>query len=209
MKKVGISLGWNCNGAIHGVEVGIRGKKDGYLTCPFDEMVTNLSGIIKCLDEDFKYFCDDNCLKIIKCTSELEHLQHVKNEELLHNTYYNFIFNHESPGHANLYKTQNWSGGINHYIDNNYKEFKIRYNKRITNFLNYINDPNNYIIFILHGYNDTCESIIELKSVLNSKYPNLKYELYFLPIYYDKNIIVHHYNLLNVSNNNLEKDLYT
>jgi hypothetical protein len=208
MNKIGISLGWNCNSAIHGVQNGIRmSKKDGYLTCPFDEMVTNLSGLIKCLHDDFKYFCDDAYLTINTCTSESEHLQHIKNDNLIHNTYYNFIFNHESPGHANLYLTQQWSGGIDHYVKDNYKEFKNRYNRRINNFLNYINDPNNYITFIIHGYSEQNENITELKNVLNKKYPNLKYELYILPVHYDKNIIVEHYKLMNVSNDELEKDL--
>jgi hypothetical protein len=50
MNKVGISLGWNCNSAIYGVNNGIRlEKKDGYKTCPFDEMLSNLPGIIKCI----------------------------------------------------------------------------------------------------------------------------------------------------------------
>jgi hypothetical protein len=94
INKVGISLGWNCNSAVIGVKNGIRGKKtDGYLTCPFDEMVTNLSGIIKCLENDFKYFCDDKYLTICKCQSESKHLQHIKDDNLIFNTYYNFIFN--------------------------------------------------------------------------------------------------------------------
>jgi hypothetical protein len=51
----GISLGWNCSTASHGVEIGLRGvKARGYKTCPFDEMLSNLKGIILCLSEDFK-----------------------------------------------------------------------------------------------------------------------------------------------------------
>ena len=44
MNQVGISLGWNCNSASYGVDNGIRKRKiDGYMTCPFDEMVTNIN----------------------------------------------------------------------------------------------------------------------------------------------------------------------
>ena len=43
------------------------------------------------------------------------------------NTKYNFLFNHESPGHANLFQTQNWEGGKFHYIDNDFTNFKNRF----------------------------------------------------------------------------------
>ena len=205
MPKIAISLGWNCNGAVHGVEIGIRKtKSEGYLTCPFDEMVTNLSGIIKCIKNDFKYFCDENFLTIIKCTSDSPNLSYAKNDNLIRNIYYNFIYNHESPGHANLYITQNWVGGINHYIDNDYKEFKIRYNRRIENFYSYLHNPDNEIIFILHGYNESNPNIFFLKTVLEEKFPNLKYELYFLPVHYDKNIILDQYGLMGYSDEDLE-----
>jgi GDP-D-mannose dehydratase len=42
---------------------------------------------------------------------------------MIYNKKYNFIFNHESPGHANLFVSQNWTKGINHYIMNDYEEF--------------------------------------------------------------------------------------
>jgi hypothetical protein len=59
MQKIAISLGWNCNSAIYGVENSIRKtKKEGYLTCPFDEMVTNYKGIIECIKDDFEFLCD-------------------------------------------------------------------------------------------------------------------------------------------------------
>jgi hypothetical protein len=205
MPKIAISLGWNCNGAIHGVETGIRKtKKEGYLTCPFDELVSNLSGVIKCIDEDFKNFYDENFLSIIQCKGDSPNFSHIKDDKLIRNTYYNFIYNHESPGHANLYISQNWKGGINHYIDNNYKEFKNRYIKRISNFYSYLNNPENEIIFILHGYNESNSQILLLKTVLEKKFPNLKYELYFLPVHYDKNIIADHYKLMGYSENDLE-----
>jgi len=64
MKSVGISLGWNCEGASRSVDMGIRGiRANGYTTCPFDEMLTNYEGLILCLKEDFKYFCDPTYLK--------------------------------------------------------------------------------------------------------------------------------------------------
>ena len=191
MNKIGISLGWNCNGAIYGVQTGIRKKKEeGYLTCPFDEMVTNLSGIIKCFEEDFINFYNPDYLDLVE----------YKGDNLIRNNYYNFIYNHESPGHANLYITQNWKGGINHYIDNNYEQFKNRYKRRIDNLLNYLNNNENYIIFILHGYTSDNKNIQKLNNVFQNKFPNLKYEFFFLEVHYDKTVIYEHYNLMGVSN---------
>jgi hypothetical protein len=204
MNKVGISLGWNCNGAIHGVKTGIRlSKKNGYLTCPFDEMVSNLSGIIKCIEDDFKFFCDINYLKLKEVQSVYDNKL---TENIIQNTYYKFLYNHESPGHANLYLTQQWDGGINHYIDNNYYNFIKRYKKRIENFNNYLNNEENYIIFILHGYDKNSENIKKLDNLIKIKYPNLKYEFYFLDVNYDKTIIYNAYKDMGYLDNSIELD---
>lgn len=174
MNEDAISLGWNCESAMKGVDLGIRKRKaNGYLTCPFDECLTNYDGIILCLKEDFKYFCDISYLKIIVAPFSVGGV--VKNERLIYNTRYNFIFNHESPDHANLYISQNWTGGQNHYIDNNYALFIERYNHRINNFRKYVNDPNNKITFIIGKFNP---DINELSEMLKEYYPNLKYNLF-------------------------------
>jgi hypothetical protein len=55
------------------------------------------------------------------------------------NTRYGFIFNHESPGHANLYITEKWEGGKEHFVKNDFLEFKKRYSSRIQNFRGYMN----------------------------------------------------------------------
>ena len=169
---VGISLGWNCNAAIEGVRLNIRKtKKEGYLTCPFDAMVANLEGVIKCLEEDFENFCKSIYLDFVTRPQNVTHLSHLKeNEKLLRNNYYGFLFNHESPGHSDLYITQNWKGGINHYVDNDYFEFKQRYNRRIDNFRNYLKGQNE-ITFIIHRYrtDETDRNIIKLNDVLKRR----------------------------------------
>lgn len=183
MNNVGISLGWNCNSAIYGINNSIRRKKhEGYNTCPFDEMLSNYKGIINCINDDFKYFCDCRYLSIITVTKDTPELKHIYGQTLIINTYYNFIFNHESPGHGNLYLTQKWEGGINHYINNNYKEFIKRYEKRINNFINYLKDTNNNITFILHRYNIDHNNIMELQTVITNKYPNLKFNIHIYNI---------------------------
>ena len=182
--SVGISLGWNCEPAIYGVNSGIRKRKEeGYTTCVFDEMVSNYPGVIQCLEEDFEGFVDPHNL-------ELRNI----GETMIYNTKYNFWFNHESPGHANLYITQNWEHGINHFIINNYKYFIERYKRRIENFRNYLRSGN-HIYFILNRYNTRCvEKISKLNETIQRKYPDLSYEFVFCPTensYFVRQHLVH------------------
>jgi hypothetical protein len=164
--KIGISLGNVCNSAMWGVQNGIRQtKENGYNTCVFDLMISNYDGVVKCINEDFNNFCNHHYL--------------VLTDAGIYNTYYNFEFNHESPDHANLYVVENWPGGKMHFVDNNFFEFKKRYRQRIHNFINYLMDKNNYIVFIFQFFYDTNKNddFIELRQALSLKYPHLKYEI--------------------------------
>uniref|UniRef100_A0A6C0D8H2 Uncharacterized protein n=1 Tax=viral metagenome TaxID=1070528 RepID=A0A6C0D8H2_9ZZZZ len=114
-KSVGISLGWNCHSAVWGVNNNIREKKEnGYNTCPFDMMITNYPGIVECIKNDFKHLYDENYLELVYAND---------NESTIINTKYRFGFNHESPGHADLYLIENWPSGKNHFVSNNYENF--------------------------------------------------------------------------------------
>ncbi len=170
MKFIGISLGDVCYAAEWAVENGLRKRKqDGYKTCPFDLMVSNYTGVIKCIEDDFKYFCDTNYLQL--------------NDNIIYNTYYNFGFNHESPYHCDIYLHENWPEGANHFVNNNYLHFIQRYNRRIQSFRNYLNDPDNCITFIIYfGYDGTPKDrkLLELREALSIKYPNLKYKIKIL-----------------------------
>jgi hypothetical protein len=157
-----ISLGWNCSTTMKGVELGIRdSRKNGYLTCPFDLANTNYLGILFCLKEDFMYFCDPNyiILKEFPITDK-----YYPGEKLIYNTRYNFIFNHESPGHANLYISENWEHGINHFIENNFQRFIERYSRRISNFRKYITSQKEVVFMITYP-----NSIEELQTILKTK----------------------------------------
>jgi len=178
MNQVGISLGWCCDSATRGVEIGLRQKKDdGYKTCPFDLCITNYPNIVQCIKDDFKYFCDDNYLKFTS-----ENMLFIKDCEpkYIYNTMYNFAFNHESPEEANLYITENWPEGKNHFLLDNYKNFKLRYQERINNFKNYLLDENNFITFIVQRYNTKEEDLFELKNALLEKYPKLKFKFHII-----------------------------
>jgi disulfide oxidoreductase YuzD len=209
MNKEAISLGWGCYSAIYGKNTNIRSsKKDGYLTCPFDIMVSNYEGIIDCINDNFDKLCDEKYLKVEKISDSL--ILYNKNEligeNMIINTKYNFIFNHESPGHANLYIKEKWSKGINHYILNNFEEFKIRYNKRIENIKYYLNSDN-FITFIINRpYTTNISDIQILDDTIKKKYPNLQYEYKFLNINnrIEINSVYDHLLLMNISKDNQE-----
>ena len=188
-----ISLGWNCESASKGVSLGIRKtRENGYKTCPFDECITNYEGILLCIKEDFKYFCDLNYLKLIPAKFSTGGI--IKDELLIYNIRYNFIFNHESPEHGNLYIKQNWQGGKNHYIDNNFFLFIERYTRRINNFREYIN---NYKITFIIGKVDNDFS--KLNEIIKIKYPNLKFNILSYIPSVPLNLFEEH-NLLMISN---------
>ena len=196
MNKVGISLGWNCHSACWGAGIGIRAtKENGYLTCPFDLMVSNYTGIIDCLNDDFKYLCDEQYLEMQSPNP---------NESEIYNTKYNFVFVHESPGVANLYITENWPEGINHFINNNYANLKKRYEKRVANFRNYLKSPDTFITFILTTWNKTQEDITPLKEAIEKYYPNLQYSVLLINDPKGKDYLLRHLKGMRLSDEDPE-----
>ncbi|BAQ61798.1 hypothetical protein GM3708_2204 [Geminocystis sp. NIES-3708] len=197
-----ISLGWNCYPAIKGVQMGIRKRKEnGYKTCPFDECISNYNGIILCLEENFEFFCDPRYLEIIEAPFSVGGI--IRGEKLLYNNRYRFIFNHESPGHANLYITQKWTGGINHYIKNNYFLFKKRYRDRINNFRSYLSNEN-MILFLISRYQKNMDI---LNYTINKKYPKLRYNIKCFTPEFNKKIMEKHYEIMKLSRDEIRDEL--
>lgn len=162
---IGISLGMRCLSAELGVLRGLRGRKNGgYKTCPFDIMVSPYKGMIECIQNDFQDFMNPEYLTI----------QTYSNELLIRHTKYKFIFNHESPGHSDLYLKQAWKNGKDHFVMDNYKLLIERYQARIENFRSYVNDPNVQIHFIIQRYNSPP---VEIEKVLEMRYPNLDFKI--------------------------------
>lgn len=161
-------------------------------------MATNYKGIIECIKDDFEFLCDIKYLKLIKIPKESKFLS---GEDIIYNTKYNFIFNHESPGHANLFVHQKWKNGINHYIMNDYEEFINRYKRRIQNIKDLLNSKNN-ITFILTRPNTKLCDISELSEVIINKYPFLNFKFVFLDC--DKYIYHEHLLLMKIDENDDE-----
>ena len=60
--RLPISLGWTCNPAGHRVNGYNFRRSTGYLTCPFDILISNYEGVVECIRDDFKYMCDEKYL---------------------------------------------------------------------------------------------------------------------------------------------------
>jgi len=178
MKEEAISLGWRCESAQLGVNTGIRSKRsEGYRTGPFDLHNSNYPGVVQCIKDDFKYFTDPEHLKLVEGTFCSEHFaMHTqpKVEWQIVNTYYGFVFNHESPGHGHLYESENWPNGVNHFTENNFEKFIERYNARIENFRYYLNNYDK-IHFILMRYNSVPNELCE---AIKEAYPKLNFEIH-------------------------------
>jgi len=199
----GVSLGWNCHSAMTGVALGLRNtKENGYKTCPFDEMITNYSGLIDCINDDFEYLCNTEYLELIKIPKESKWLNtNGDGDVMIYHTKYKFIFNHESPGHANLFVSQNWKKGINHYVMNDYEEFINRYNRRIKNIKELLNSSNQ-ITFILTRPNTEMHDISALTDTIKNKYPSLTFSVHLLN--FDENIYYDHLILMKLDENDDE-----
>jgi len=185
MKREGISLGWNCSAAQEGLSLGLRkGKSDGYNTCPFDMMISNYIGLCECIKDDFKYFCNPNYLELRPAPKMSNHIPNQKDDEQwIYNTYYNFVFNHESPYHGNLHLNEMWTSPY-HFVENNFENFIKRYLTRIDNFRNYLNSDN-FIDFILARYNSIP---YELENTIKEKYPNLMFKIHTVSRFTNNNI---------------------
>ena len=167
MENIGISLGNICESAVYGTLNGLRPKKkDGYNTCPFDLCVTNINGIIDCLNTDFNDFCNADLLEYDQ-----------KQQLIIHNKY-QFAFNHEAPYHADIYIKEKWEDGPFHFVNHNYKKFCERYYSRIHNFHNYCNG-NYYVTFILQFQYDIYseELLNRLNEAIKNRYPKLNYTI--------------------------------
>lgn len=167
-----ISIGNVCNSSVYCTKNKLKPtKQEGYKTCPFDLMVSNINGIIKCFNEDFKDFLNPNFLKF-------------SDPDLLIHTKYGFSFNHEVPinimpngNTVNIYEEQKWAEGPKHFIKDNFKNFIKRYTDRINNLKYYCN--NYKINFVLEYYYDKKneKQLDELKNAIKNRFPDLIFDI--------------------------------
>jgi hypothetical protein len=172
-----ISLGWNCSPAIFRAKTLNFTKNNNYLTCPFDLCVTPFLGLCECLLDNF----DRN--KFFNLRVEYDQIN--KQNCILNE--YNMWFNHESEEKQND-ESVLWHPGK--YSENNYELFKKRYEMRIQNFLNYI--QNYSILFLIKTpYYD----LSYLTKIIKHKYPFLNFKIVVLNetdnIFYEQHLHSH------------------
>lgn len=167
---VALSLGLNCYDSSISVVLNLRKRKtDGYLTGPFDLMLSNYQGVIKCLAEDCAHLTDSSFLQLKPVTDVPTSLtSQYDSPYVIYNSRYKFAFPHESH-----HMRKNVSI-LEHFAANDFFHFKERYDRRWANFMHYIHSGQT-ILFTLatrlpsmvHGFDE----------VLSKKYPNLKYNI--------------------------------
>ena len=161
---IGLSLGYKCTSTIYAHTKGHRPlKKDGYKTCVFDLMLSNTTGVIQCIKDDFKDFCNLEYL-----TFQLVD----KREMQIYNKKYRFLFNHESAPGRDEDKTIKWSSNTM-YSDNNFEKFIERYNRRIQNFRDYLNSGQFVVFYLDTPFRD----VSPLEQTISTAYPNLKFRI--------------------------------
>lgn len=171
---VGVSLGWCCFPAMYGVSKGIRGRKvDGYKTCPFDLMNSNIKGVTSCFDTDFEDFCNPKYLSLQEREGPLE------KRYIIVNTKLGFKFNHESPYHANLHERQKWEEPF-YFVRENFLKLQEIYQKRIDNFRTYC--LLGKVLFILQLRKESEQNLLlSLSRAIERAYPRLEYDFVVLP----------------------------
>ena len=176
-----ISLGWNCSRAVNGIVMCLRStKENGYKTCPFDLMITNYPGMFDCINDDFEYLCDPHYLELIKIPKESRWLNtNGDGDVMIYHKKYKFIFNHESPGHANIHIKQKWENGKLHYVLNGYEEFINKYTRRTQNFRDLLKS-NKKITFILTRPQTGLDDISDFTKIIATKYPLLDFKFEIL-----------------------------
>ena len=137
-----ISLGQDCLPLCHYVTNGLLNRKqNGRLSLPFDLQVSSYFGICKAINDDFNNFFDIESINNIydptlyKATRNycFDERTGPYDDKLIFNKTYGFFHNHESFGHPYLYKSETWASRDLFHKDD-FKNFKRRYNDRISNF---------------------------------------------------------------------------
>lgn len=168
--KTAISLGCSCFPAMYGVHTKLRERKsNGYKTCPFDLMLTNIEGVIDCIKTDFKYLLDSKYL-ICRPPSSREYFPI--------NTKYDFRFNHEGFDNFCGPRSKQWPPEYR-------QKFLDRYNPRVDNFRYYCNNAE-HITFLTQEQPKTNafknkKPALMIEQAIQEAYPKLNFDVIVIP----------------------------
>lgn len=148
-----VPLGYDCIPRTILTRWGIKhSKAQGELTCPFDLSHHSYDSICELIESDFADYTNSEYLKPI--FTEV----HDGGTVFVRNIKYHCGFNHE----------RGW-----HWIENNFELFKTRYQKRIQNFYQYLNDYP--VLFVL----TTEEALVPIRlvNIIKQKFPHLFFKI--------------------------------
>lgn len=73
--NIGISIGWDCGPASYGCQHQLRKyKSEGYMTCPFDLMITNYNGIVEFFKDDCQYLTNLDYIELKTINRDCQYL---------------------------------------------------------------------------------------------------------------------------------------
>jgi len=162
-----ISLGYNCDPRILLKTKYNMTYQNGYTSCPFDLCITSFDQLYNCISTDFTHFLDK--LHIIPWENASGDRSRAGPGGTAITNAYGMVFNHESSSHSHLFRE-----GCNDdlfFTRNNFANFKSRYQRRITNFFNYINNNSHITFLYKKKSNDNFDSN-KLITLLYQKYTN-------------------------------------
>jgi len=178
-----ISLGFNCEPVSYLVQKKyVCTKAEGRNTLPFDLQLTSYTGLCLAIQEDFKHWFDlitiDNPTGKQYTNGALmwcNYLNVPYHDGIIYNPQYGIVFNHESPGHPDLHRTEKWSSR-QHFVVSNYELLKERYIARISHFRTTIETAimtDSEVVFFLN----TDVTPITLVKVIKTRYPELRFSI--------------------------------
>lgn len=165
MSHIFISIGYNCDPRMYLRWEHNLQKSNGYLSCPFDLCVTSYEAFRNCIDTDFEDFFKD--LRLIPGPNATgDRSLCGKGGQNITNAY-GMVFNHEGSTHSHQFKEA--KNDDEFFIRDDFKEFRLRYSKRIENYLHYIK-TNNEITFVYNPDPALQTKENELREYLTQKY---------------------------------------
>lgn len=166
--KIYLSIGVNCGPRIYIKSTLQLTKEKGYKSCPFDLCITSYAALYECLKTDFKYFFDDLHLIPWENAPGDRSLCGKGGYNIMNK--YGINFNHEGSTHSHMFNEG--KNDDKFYIRNDFQEFRKRYQIRVKNWFDYI-EQNDEIILV-HGLHKVFKGEGSLQAIcdlLKGKYP--------------------------------------
>ena len=182
-----LSLGLNCQPIMSAIENKlVLDRAGGRRTSVFDLCWTTSEALCHFIETGFADFFDDIALignpngQFRTPTGELLYsfVANARYGDLIVNTKYGMIFNHESPGHPFLANTEGWESP-ERFCHDDFYEFRERYRRRIETFLSTIAlclDDNEELVFLIIA-NPEDREVIEAS--ISRTYPQLLFRIDF------------------------------